>query len=221
MGKRYDAERVSAAIDDLGADIDQYRSRARNLESGFGRYVQNEAYKGEAAEASKEFINRGQMEKLHVENLDIQRELFAKCLETDEAFKEMVDPSPIARIDTDVIRQQKKDHQVRSNIIDVTGYELECKARELMDKFGEYADFYPVSYHRARKAYEELSGSGGHYDKCIVKFEEFDEYARSYINNSGLKERNYDLQEKLVNITGSLELIQVYTPSVAKNSITL
>ena len=67
----------------------------------------------------------------------------------------------------------------------------------------------------------QLSGSGGHYDKCIVKFEEFDEYARSYINNSGLKERNYDLQEKLVNITGSLELIQVYTPSVAKNSITL
>ncbi|SFU87689.1 hypothetical protein [Butyrivibrio sp. M55] len=221
MGKRYDAERVSAAIDDLGSDLEQYKTKAKALEAGFGRYYHNEAYRGKAAEASKEFIAQGQMDKLHVENLDIQRELYRRCLETDEVFKEMVDSSPVARIDTDVLLHLKKDHQIFSDNIDVTGYELECKARELMDKFGEYSDFYPISYHRARNAYDELSGSGGHYDKCLERVERFDDYAKSYINNSGLKERTYDLQNKIVNMTGALQSIQVFSPSVAKNSLTL
>lgn len=221
MGKRYDAARVSAAIDDLGADIDQYRSRARDLESGFGRYYHNETYVGKAAEASKEFIAQGQMDKLHVVNLDVQTELFKKCLDVDDAFKEMVDSSPNAKIDTDVLHELDRIFRRESDGLSDIGYEVECETRAIAEEFGEYADFYPLNYNPVREIHDELCGPRGIYQKTIKKMEAFDEVARSTFNSSGLKERSEDLQNKIVNITGSLESIQVYTPSVAKNSITL
>ena len=167
MGKRYDAERVYAAIEDLGADLDQYRDRARTLEFGFGRYYRNETYIGRAANASKEFIDKGQMKKLHDVNLEIQSELYKRCANTYEVFKEMVDPSPKARTDTDVLLDLDKIFRRFGDGISDVGYEIECVTREVANEFGEYADFYPVIFNAVRYAHDELCGHGGHFEKCI------------------------------------------------------
>ena len=71
------------------------------------KYYYNDTYRGQAAEASKNFIDAGQ-NKLHMKQIDVQRRLVSMYYHMLNEFKDKVDSSPKARIDTDVLLYIKK-----------------------------------------------------------------------------------------------------------------
>lgn len=73
---RFDAEKFDRFIDCLAHDMDRYTADAKILENGYGKYYHNTTYVGKAAGASKEFIDRKQFDKFHVESKEVQKELF-------------------------------------------------------------------------------------------------------------------------------------------------
>ena len=220
-GKSFDTEKFSTFLYDLSQDIDRYSAEARSLEAGYAKYYNNETFRGEAADESKKFIENGQMDKLHVINHNIQKDLFKACLDIKEVFEWVVDSSPKARIDTNVLKQIKEDHKKRSEIIDNIGCEIECKTREVANEFSDLQGFDYVSFDSVRDIYNEFCGDGGFVDKCIKKVETFDEQAKSIIHQSGIKDRTNQLHIAIRNTMVGLDSIQVKPQNVAKKSVSL
>ena len=219
--KQFDAEKFKAFMDNLAQDIDGYGAKAMYLEAGYGKYYNNETYGGRAADASKEFIGNGQRDKLHVQNRNIQKELYMACADVKEAFEEMVDPSPKARISRDVLRHIKKDHQGRYEEMDVLGCEIESMVREVINDFSDLADFEYFDAKPVREIYDEFCGNGGCMDKCIQKLEMFDEYAESMMFKKDITGKSALLQDNIRNIAGALDAMKIYNPSIAHNSVGL
>ncbi len=217
--KKYDAKQTASFSDDLVRDFQDYHDRAKELEAGYGRYYNNATHVGKAAEASKEFIGRRQTDEIHFENLDIQREFLNRVCYIEDAFKDMVDPSPNAKIDSVVLKEIKQEQQVFSRVFDEEGYELERWTKMMVEEFGKFGVSTLPSCSLIRNIYEELSGPGGHLDKCNKKLKEFDDYCLNYLNQSGLKERVYNLQCTIKNTACGLDGLTVYTPCMAKNPI--
>ncbi|WP_035780986.1 hypothetical protein [Butyrivibrio sp. LB2008] len=219
--KQFDAEKFKAFMDNLAQDIDGYGAKAMYLEAGYGKYYNNETYGGRAADASKEFIGNGQRDKLHVQNRNIQKELYMACADVKEAFEEMVDPSPKARISREVLRHIKKDHQGRYEEMDVLGCEIESMVREVINDFSDLTDFEYFDAKPVREIYDEFCGNGGCMDKCIQKLEMFDEYAESMMFKKDITGKSALLQDNIRNTAGALDAMKIYNPSIAHNSVGL
>ena len=219
--KKYDAKKTASFSDDLTRDFQEYKDRANALEAGYGRYYNNDTYVGRNARDSKEFIGTRQTEEIHYENLDIQKEFLYAVAYIEDAFKEMVDPSPNAKIDSAVLEEIKHEQKAFAKVYDEDGYELECWARRMVDNFGRFGVSTRPSCAVIRDRYEELCGNGGHIDKCNKKLKEFDDFALNYLKKAGLKERSYKLQSLIKNTAGKLDLFSVYQPTMTNNSISL
>lgn len=221
MGKSWDTEKIEKFIDSVAVAYDKYTDDSRLLEDGFAKYYYNDTYRGQAAETSKNFIGDGQ-NNLHIKQHDIQKRLVYKYYDMIDSFKDKVDPSPIARIDTDVLGNLKKDFKVFYNVTDVEGYAIERKARYIMSKFGNInGNFNLPSYRIEDEMYEDLCGAGGFIDKCISKFEEFDEEMCRNIDQSGIKNDVDELQNKIVTTASALDAIQVKVENMPKFSFGL
>ena len=217
--KKFDAEKFDRFIDNLAHDIDRYNGDARALENGYGKYYHNSTYVGKAANASKEFIDRKQFEKFHVESKDIQRELFNRCLGVQEMFKNQVDPSPKARIDSETLELNKREFRDYFDELEHEGYDIECMARELENDYGKYGNVTQPNYRSAMMAYDEFCGHGGFWDKCQRKFEAFNEDARQYMKRAMIKEHSYDLQKDMKSTAAVLEGMKVFKSDVHGQSV--
>ena len=69
--------------------------------------------------------------------------------------------------------------------------------------------------------YEDLCGAGGFIDKCISKFEEFDEEMCRNIDQSGIKNDVDELQNKIVTTASALDAIQMCVQNMPKFSLGL
>ena len=219
--KKFDAEKFDRFVDNLAHDIDRYIGDARALETGYGKYYNNSTYVGKAATASKEFIDRKQFEKFHVGSKDIQRELFNRCLGVKNMFEARVDPSPKARIDNETLDLIKRDHMTFADKLEYEGYDIECIAREIESEYGKYGDVTQPNYRRALVVYDEFCGSGGFLDKCLRKFEDFNEEARQYTKRAMIKEQSYDIQKDIKATASALEGMTVYKTEVQRQAVWL
>ncbi len=219
--KKFDAEKFDRFVDNLAHDIDRYIGDARALETGYGKYYNNSTYVGKAATASKEFIDRKQFEKFHVGSKDIQRELFNRCLGVKNMFEARVDPSPKARIDNETLDLIKRDHMAFADKLEYEGYDIECIAREIESEYGKYGDVTQPNYRRALVVYDEFCGSGGFLDKCLRKFEGFNEEARQYTKRSMIKEQSNELQKDIKTTASALEGMAVFKTEVERQAVWL
>lgn len=221
MGKTWDTEKIEKFTESVAAAYDKYTDDSHLLEDGFAKYYYNDTYRGQAAETSKNFIGDGQ-NNLHFKQHDIQKRLVYKYYDMIDSFKDKVDPSPIARIDTDILDSIKKDFKVFYNVTDVEGYAIERKARYIMSKFGKYnGNFNLPNYRIEGEMYEDLCGAGGFLDKCIRMFEEFDEEMCTNIDQSGIENDVDELQNKIVTTASALDAIQVIVENMPKFSFGL
>ena len=219
--KKFDAEKFDRFVDNLANDIDRYTGDAKALESGYGKYYNNSTYVGKAATASKEFIDRKKKKKFHVGSKDIQRELFNRCLGVKNMFEAKVDPSQKARIDNETLDLIKRDHMAFADKLEYEGYDIECIAREIESEFGKYGDVTQPNYRRALVVYDEFCGSGGFLDKCLRKFEDFNEEARQYTKRAMIKEQSYDMQKDIKATASALEGMTVYKTEVQRQAVWL
>ncbi|WP_027208803.1 hypothetical protein [Butyrivibrio hungatei] len=219
--KKFDAEKFDRFVDNLAHDIDRYIGDARALETGYGKYYNNSTYVGKAATASKEFIDRKQFEKFHVGSKDIQRELFNRCLGVKNMFEARVDSSPKARIDNETLDLIKRDHMTFADKLEYEGYDIECIAREIESEYGKYGDVTQPNYRRALVVYDEFCGSGGFLDKCLRKFEGFNEEARQYTKRSMIKEQSNELQKDIKATASALEGMTVFKTEVQRQAVWL
>ncbi len=215
MGKRYDAEEVSAFMADLCSALNGYEAGANSLEAAYNKYVHNSTFKGVMADTAKRCIDHGQR-NLHKENLVIQNKLLARYKDMKDLFEYMVDSSSKARIDTDVLEDVKKDFQGYRKVVSTRGEKIEDIAKYLQDNFSEDCDvdFTQPSYQEARDAYSKFSGPKGFIDKTIEKFEEFDEEACAALTRSGIQAYIYDYQQELRQIGNNLLGMNPETPKV-------
>lgn len=219
--KKYDAKETASFIENLERDFQDYQEKAKNLEICYERYYCNNSYVGTTAESSKEFISKRQNDEIHYENLNIQKEFLFGVSNIEDIFKEMVDSSPNAKIDSGVLGVIKREQQAYGDVFDKEGYELECWTRKMVDKFGRFGVTTLPDCSTIRIRYEELSGPGGHLDKCNKKLENFDDYSLEYLKQLGIKDRTFKLQDIIKNTANGLDAFTVYQPSMAKQTIEL
>jgi hypothetical protein len=218
---KYDAEYMNIFIEQLSDDFSWYKDRARELENGYVKYHNNETFGGKMAETTKRFIYEVQGDKLHMRNLEIKKDFLYTCFKIENKFKEEVDPSPKARVSTSVLLRIKKDFGTYYAVIDTKGYEIECHAKRLVDKYGRWGISTIPYYRRAMIAYEEFCGSGEFLDKCIKKLENFDHESCGTLDRKDFFYGADALQAKISNTAGVLDSMTVYQPNMAKNSIGL
>ena len=216
---RFDAEKFDRFIDCLAHDIDRYTADAKILENGYGKYYHNATYVGKAASASKEFIDRKQFGKFHVESKEVQKELFYKCTDVRDMFREQVDASPKARIDSETLELIKRDYRDFYDELEHEGYDIECLAREIENEFGEFGEVTQPNFRMAMEVCDEFCGHGGFMDKCIRKFENFNEDARQHMKRSMIKEHSYNLQKDIKATASSLEGMTVFKTEVERQSV--
>ncbi|SFU59764.1 hypothetical protein [Butyrivibrio sp. INlla21] len=218
MGIRYDAEQVAEFIDGWSHAHEGYKINADVLAEQYRKYCDNETFIGQAAEASKLFVSDKQM-NLHDENLEIQKKLLLRYRIIEEDFKGMVDSSPKARIDTDVLRENRDHFDRQFEKLDHEGAEIEKISQYVIEKFGKYnSNITRTSYTRSRKSYEE---DADFCDECKRKVEKFDELSLASAKKSGLEEQNYDLQKCLTATTSALNKMQVSDPKMETSVVNL
>ena len=128
----------------------------------------------------------------------------------------MVDSSPKARIDTDVLEGIKKDFQGYRKVVSDHGFNIEQIANFLQNNYSAECevDFTQPSYQEARDAYSDFSGPNGFIDKTIKKFDEFDTDACEAVNRSGITAYIYDYQQAISQTSGNLLGMKIETPKV-------
>ncbi|MBO4456306.1 MAG: hypothetical protein J5802_01155 [Butyrivibrio sp.] len=215
----YDAEKVSDFIEDLRYVNEKYNDKIGMLGTEYDHYRDNQTFVGRAATASKYAIEIKQKGCLHEGVNNIEKAIYDKYCSLDDMFKEIVDPSPKARIDTDVIENVKCDYMRQAETSDIVGRVLENSSRYLEQEFGDLGHVTQINYNGVRAIYEEYNGNGGFLDKCVKRMENYENEALTSVNNSQLDYLVSDLQNDITKAAGGLDDMKTYDPSMAKNSI--
>ena len=219
MGKKYDARKMTELCDTLDYVVGKYTEHAEMLRFEYEKYHSNNTYRGEAAEASKEFVYRGQGQ-LNKEQVRVLNRLSTKFRETQDSFCSLVDSAPNAKIDTDVIEYDKRYFEQQEESFEEKARQLECKTREMADKFERFGFLTRVNADRARKGFEDMCGYDGFMNKCLRKFEEFDEDTTTHLKSSGLDSYMDDLERETQATMNALDGMTVYNPDVEKITVT-
>ncbi len=219
MGKKYDARKMTELCDTIRYVVEKYASHAEMLENEYEIYNSNNTYRGEAADASKEFVYKGQG-RLTKEQVRVLTRISRKFNETQNSFGSMVDSSPNAKIDTDVIEYDKRYFERHKESFEERAYKLERVTREMADKFERFGYITSISCDRARYGFEDMCGYSGFMNKCIRKFEEFDEGVTSHLKSSGIDSYMYDLEKDTKATMNALDGMTVYNPDVKKITVT-
>ena len=213
MGKKYDSEKVHEFIDKIEEATGQYKQKAGLLGNAYDRYVENDTHVGLAADASKKFLSDKQT-GFHMDQIDIHRKLVRLYFDIDELFESIVDPSALARIDTDVLEEIKDTFQKYKIPFDTKSVEIEEKARELQSKYGQYGSFTQPSYHWARSVCNDFCGDGEFLDRVVKSFEEFDQDSCAFVDNSGLEQLVDEYTGDVTKTAAVLDEAQVYDPQI-------
>lgn len=219
MGKKYDARKMTELCDTIRYVVEKYASHAEMLENEYEIYNSNNTYRGEAADASKEFVYKGQG-RLTKEQVRVLTRLSRKFNETQNSFSSMVDSSPNAKIDTDVIEYDKRYFERHKESFEERAYKLERVTREMADKFERFGYITSISCDRARYGFEDMCGYSGFMNKCLRKFEEFDEGITSHLKRSGIDSYMYDLEKDTKATMNALDGMTVYNPDVKTITVT-
>ena len=185
MGKKYDARKMAELCDTLDHVVERYTAHAEMLENEYEKYNSNNTYRGEAADASKEFVYRGQG-RLTKEQVRVLNRLSRKFKETQEYFSSSVDSSPNAKIDTDVIEYDKRYLERQKESFEEKALQMERVTREMADKFERFGFLTRVNADRARCGFEDMCGYNGLLNKSLRKFEEFDAEMTAHLKQTGL-----------------------------------
>ncbi len=219
MGKKYDARKMTELCDTLDHVVERYTAHAEMLENEYEKYNSNNTYRGEAADASKEFVYRGQG-KLTKEQIRVLNRLSKKFKETHEYFGSSVDSSPNAKIDTDVIEYDKRYLERQKESFEEKAWQMERVTREMADKFERFGFLARVNADRARYGFEDMCGYNGFMNRCLRKFEEFDAEMTAHLKQTGLDRYMYDLETDTKATMNALDGMTVYKPDVKKITVT-
>lgn len=219
MGKRYDARKMTELCDSISHAVDGFTVKAEMLENEYSVYNSNNTYRGEAANASKEFVYKGQG-KLIKEQVRALNKLSRKFNETHEVFRDTVDSSPNAKIDMDVLEGNKRFFSMQHEKFEDKAKQLERVSREISDRFERFGYITTIRYDRAKYGFEDLCGYSGFMNKCMRSFEEFDEETKSYLKSSELDRYMYDIETDTKATMNALNGMTVYNPDVKKISMT-
>ena len=113
----YDAEKVSNFIEALRYVNENYNDKIGMLGIEYDHYRDNQTFVGRAATTSKYAIESKQKGYLHEGVYNIEKAIYDKYCNLDDMFKAMVDPSPKARINTDVIENIKCDYMIKQRAL--------------------------------------------------------------------------------------------------------
>lgn len=217
----YDAEKVSDFIENLRYVNEKYNDKAGMLAAEYDHYRDNQTFVGRAADASKYAIDSRQKGCLHKGVYNIEKAIYDKYCNLDDMFKVMVDPSPKARINTDVIENVKCDYVRQAETSDIVCRVLENSSRYLEQEFGYLGHVTQINYNGVRAIYDKFSGNGGFLDKCVKRMEDYETEALTSVKNSQLDYMVSDLQSDIIKAAGSLDDMKTYDPSMTKISISL
>ena len=95
MGKIWDTEKIEKFIESFAGAYARYTDDLHSLEDGMSKYYFNNTYRGQAAEASKNFIGEGQS-KLHMKQIDIQSIYFQQGRDIAKAYIEQLEGEQIS-----------------------------------------------------------------------------------------------------------------------------
>lgn len=219
MGKRYDARKMTELCDSISHVVSDFTAKAEMLENEYSAYYSNNTYRGEAANASKEFVYKGQG-KLIKEQVRVLNKLSTKFNDTQDAFSTMVDSSPNAKIDMDVLERDKRFFVTQNESFEEIAIRMERVSREICDRFERFGYITPIRYDRAHYWFEDFCSYSGFMNKCIRKFEAFDEETRSYLKSAELDRYMYDIETDTKATMNALNGMKVYNPDVKKITMT-
>lgn len=209
---RFDAEEVSRLLASLRSAINEYKSSADVLDTSFDQFVTNEQYKGFSADAAKLYMKEVEMGMLQ-DILELHQLLFDMHTHMQDSFARVVDASPKARIDINVIEDIRGDFRQTSVDFAENATQIETKASSIAAKFGHLADFVVPDSTDTKETYKKVIDKGGFMDQCIDAFVYFDESETGYEKTKNYEKQVSDLVDRIRRIDLAFNGFQIFKPS--------
>ncbi|WP_026652370.1 phage tail tip lysozyme [Butyrivibrio proteoclasticus] len=213
--KIFDAEVTQEIIVALEDIFRRCSSQLDLIKEKLDKYINNDTYQGDDAEASKEYVGDVEL-GIHGVLCEVQEILLGMYKHYMTSFSEKVDASLNARLETQVLAQVETDFKGAYKDLDSHSMNIERKAEYIKAKYGHITTFTVPCYASAKGAYIDLCGgdnsSYGYINDVKERFISFDEEECEYIDAQDLSLAITKLQKSVQDSDNLLMNVLVNNP---------
>lgn len=203
----YNAEKTAEAICNIENSFTSYNEKKEALSVSLKKFVDNNSFKGEIANFSKEFVDSFEL-KILDSQIELHNNLLNMYIHSLESFAEQVDPHQNAKLDTAILESINND--LKSIFYDMYSYctDFDCIADELQSKYGHICNFTKPRTIEAKDTLALLCG-GDSFDSGMIfdtlkAFVEWDEQECSYADSFLLDDDISEFKQKIMLLNSSL-----------------
>ena len=205
-GKWFDASKTKQVFESMQKAAEDYCKKSDATGEAYQDFVRSDGFKGEAADATKNFIGKG-MASMNIQVADEHR----KCVEDQiailDGFSMMVDSSPNAYIDYDVLDIINSDFVGYYENFRAIAQTVDIILSALNSEFGkEFGEFPSPDKDGVAKAFADLcsvNGSTGFVKESQAKFVKFDDELNKHVSKNDTEAFAGDIKNKVTKATNA------------------
>ena len=212
----YDAEKIENLIDDMTKKTQKYIDEASEYYNQIMKFINNDKFRGESAEASKSYMSDKEVELLDL-MVEAHKNRLSLYTHMQDSFHANVDSDPKARIEMSALKQAQKDFTEFFEEIDVRARDIESEVAEIRSKYGYLGDFTQPRFDYVREAAREIiggDGKRGFINECMDKFINFDIDETNYAKQMDFSGYAKEIADKIDRIDAALMDVTVLNPDV-------
>ncbi|MBP5325832.1 MAG: hypothetical protein J6Y86_10130 [Pseudobutyrivibrio sp.] len=212
----YDAGKIENLIDDMTKKTQKYIDEASDYYNQIMKFINNDKFRGESAEASKSYMSDKEIELLDL-MVEAHKNRLSLYTHMQDSFHANVDPDPKARIEMSALKQAQKDFTEFFEEIDVRARDIESEVAEIRSKYGHLGDFTQPRFDYVREAAREIiggDGKRGFINECMDKFINFDIDETNYAKQMDFSGYAKEIADKIDRIDAALVDVTVLNPDV-------
>ena len=206
-GKWFDVRKTAELFCNMQKAAEDYCKKSEETGVAYQSFVASEAFMGKAADETKNFVGNG-MGSMNIKVADEHKKCIQDQIDILDGFRTMVDSSPYAYIDYDVLEAIDTDfvgyHGKFSKIADSVDLIIGELNKEFGKKYGEFPEPNKGGVNNSFADFCSAGGNGGYVKECQNKFITFDNELTDHISKHDTEAFSNDINSKISKSTEAL-----------------
>ncbi len=206
-GKWFDAKKTAELFLNMQNAAVDYCKKSEATGVAYQSFVASESFMGKAADETKNFIGNG-MGSMNIKVADEHKKCIQEQIDILDGFRTMVDSSPYAYIDYDVLEAIDTDfvgyHGKFGKIAGSVDLIIGELNKEFGEKYGEFPEPNKGGVNNSFADFCSVGGNGGYVKECQNKFVAFDSELTDHVRAHDTEAFNGEFNQKIANATNSL-----------------
>ncbi len=205
-GKWFDAKKTAELFLNMQNAAVDYCKKSEATGVAYQSFVASESFMGKAADETKNFIGNG-MGSMNIKVADEHKKCIQEQIDILDGFRTMVDSSPYAYIDYDVLEAIDTDfvgyHGKFGKIAGSVDLIIGELNKEFGEKYGEFPEPNKGGVNNSFADFCSVGGNGGYVKECQNKFVAFDSELTDHVRAHDTEAFNGEFNQKIANATNS------------------